>query len=132
MPACDDEPFKDQPTASFCTGFVVGPDLIATAGHCILSENDLEVTYFIFGFIMEDETTPVTSFDASQVYTGIELVGRQLFGDVDYAVVRTDRMITAPGAESLEIRRDGVVALGNTGRHYWASCRPADENLLCR
>jgi hypothetical protein len=104
LPACPDEPFADQPTAAFCTGFLVGPDLIATAGHCYDS-GDLAATRFVFGFEMEDETTPVLTVDASQVYQGIEVVGHALDGTDDYAVIRVDRDVTAPGAWPLEIRR---------------------------
>lgn len=111
LPACDDEPFGDQPTAAFCTGFVVGTDLIATAGHCI-DEYTLSDTRFVFGFTMTDAETAVTTFDESQVYTGIEMVAHELFGEFDYSIVRVDKPITAPGAQVLALRRIGTVPVG--------------------
>lgn len=108
---CAEEPFSNQPTASFCSGFMVGDDLIATAGHCYDS-GDLSGVRFVFGFVMEDANTPVLSFDADQVYRGVEIVGRALGGDLDYAVIRVDRPIVAPGAVPFEIRREGVIAVG--------------------
>ncbi len=111
FPACVGEPFANQPTAMFCTGFLVGPDLIATAGHCY-DGSDIATTRFVFGFVMLNVTTPVTVVDADQVYTGIEVVGHALSGDLDYAVIRVDRDVVAPGAVPLEIRRSGTIPLG--------------------
>lgn len=110
-PPCPGEPFANQPTAAFCTGFVVGADLVATAGHCT-DGMPLENIRFVFGFQMRDAATPVTTFDSTQVYTGIEMVGHELSGEYDYAVVRVDRRITAPGVQVLDIRRAGTVPIG--------------------
>lgn len=112
FPACDNEPFGSQPTAPFCTGFVVGQDLIATAGHCVTDAAMLQSFAFVFGFRMEDANTPVLEFDESQVYLGVELVGQALEGSLDHAVIRVDRPITAPGSEILKLRREGNVRIG--------------------
>lgn len=111
LPACEDEPFREQPTAAYCTGFVVGPDLIATAGHCF-SEYDLPYARFVFGFRMEDATTPRTTFEETEVYTGVEVVAHQLEGDFDYSVIRVDRTIEAPGARILRLRSGGTIPVG--------------------
>ncbi len=110
--ACADEPFGTQPTAAFCTGFLVGDDLIVTAGHCY-SRSDLAAARFVFGFTMTDSNTPVTTFSENQVYRGVEIVARKLESNQgeDYAVVRLDRPVTMPGAEPLEIRRTGAVGI---------------------
>lgn len=108
---CPDEPFANQPAAAFCSGFMVGPDIIATAGHCF-DNGDIGSVRFVFGFVMEDANTPVTTVNANQVYTGVELLGQALAGDLDYAVVRVDRTITAPNATPFDLRREGVIAVG--------------------
>ncbi|MCF6287564.1 MAG: trypsin-like peptidase domain-containing protein, partial [Candidatus Hydrogenedentes bacterium] len=108
---CSDEPFAAQPTAAFCSGFMVGEDIIATAGHCF-DTNDLGSVRFVFGFVMEDANTPVLTVPGDQVYTGVELLGQALAGSLDYAVVRVDRAIVAPGATPFELRREGIVAIG--------------------
>ncbi|MBI2424300.1 MAG: trypsin-like peptidase domain-containing protein [Candidatus Hydrogenedentes bacterium] len=109
--ACSGEPFGSQPVAAFCTGFLVGEDLIATAGHCY-DDSDLASVRFVFGFEMIDGTTPRTTVNANEVYQGVEVVGRLLSFPFDYAVIRVDRAVNAPGAAPLEIRRDGVIAEG--------------------
>ena len=110
-PACESEPFGDQPVVMWCTGFLVGDDLIATAGHCY-DDGDIASTRFVFGFTMLDATTPVTTVDADQVYQGAEVIAHALENGLDYSVIRVDRPVTAPGAIPLEIRRAGGVPVG--------------------
>ncbi|HOH49649.1 MAG TPA: PASTA domain-containing protein, partial [Candidatus Hydrogenedentes bacterium] len=111
-PACPGEPFGSQPVVSWCTGFLVGDDLIATAGHCFSDGEQADVR-FIFGFEMTDATTPVSELEASQVYTAVEVVGWELSESegLDYCIVRVDRPVTAPGAQPLPIRRSDTVPL---------------------
>lgn len=107
-PACPGEPFGDQPTAAFCTGFLVGPDLIATAGHCSMSTG----TMFVFGWEMLDAATPRLTFDADRVYRFVEMVSYSGSGPNDHYLVRVDRPVTAPGARPFNIRRSGALTVG--------------------
>ena len=111
LPPCDGEPFGNQPTASYCTAFMIGPDLLATAGHCYNSSS-FSNTRFVFGFHMLDSTTPRLTFSKNEVYRGVEIVSSQSIGSFDHCVVRVDRPIQAPGARAFEIRRDGSIAPG--------------------
>ncbi len=109
---CADEPFATQPTAPFCSGFAVGQDLIATAGHCY-DVSSLNNVRFIFGFVMEDANTAVLHFSADQVYAGIEVVGREYTQTAaDWTLVRLDRPIALAGFDPLRVRRQGVIADG--------------------
>lgn len=108
-PPCTGEPFANQPTAAWCTGFMVNSDMIATAGHCV-SESDLSSTRFVFGFDMQDATTPVVTFNADQIYKGTEIVAHKYTSTYDYTIVRVDRPITV--ASALPLRTEGTVAVG--------------------
>jgi hypothetical protein len=45
---CSGEHYFEQPAfVAYCTGFVVGPDLIATAGHCVPSASDMNSTRIV-------------------------------------------------------------------------------------
>ena len=110
-PACEGEPFGNQPTAPFCSGFMVGSDLIATAGHCV-SSGDLSGFKIVFGFAMESATEARTEFTADEVYSGIEIVSSASSGNTDHAIIRVDRPITAPGARPFNIRREGTIGVG--------------------
>jgi hypothetical protein len=113
LPPCDGEPFANQQTLANCTAFMVGPDLVATAGHC-LNESSMASWRFVFGFAMLDENTIVSQVPADHVYTPVEMVAYALDSGTreDFAIVRVDRAITAPGAVPLEIRRQGVIPNG--------------------
>ncbi len=43
---CGDERFAAQPTAAFCSGTLIAPDLVLTAGHCVASAPDCAGTRF--------------------------------------------------------------------------------------
>ncbi len=105
---CAAEPFRGQLTAGFCTGFLIGDSLLATAGHCI-SNLDCGGTAFVFGFQQIDATTPpVTTIAADNIYFCDGIVTRQYSGDFDYSLVQLDRAVV--GREPLPIRRTGVVS----------------------
>lgn len=106
---CGDERFFDQPTAPFCTAFMVGPDLIATAGHCITFEalDDLRI---VFGFEMIDANTPVTSVGPERVYRIADVVVARDDLFTDYAILRVDRLIVSPGAVPLPLQTDSKIA----------------------
>ncbi|WP_434362566.1 serine protease [Parasalinivibrio latis] len=104
---CPSEPFGEQPTAPHCTGFLVAPDIIATAGHCI-NNNDLARTRFFFGFQMIDHNTPKVIIPSDDIYRGIEIIDRKLENtDSDYALVRLDRPVT--NRPILTVRRSGKI-----------------------
>jgi len=104
---CDSEPFKNQPTPAYCSGFMVGPDLIATAGHCVSKGKSCLDTAFVFGFHMVDALTPVLHVGENDVYTCASIVGRVETTTNDWAVIRVDRPIV--GHEALPLRRSGAV-----------------------
>lgn len=111
LPPCESESFRDQPTAARCTGFIVGPNLIATAGHCFDSY-DLENTRFVFGFRMLDSTTARTTFESYEVYKGSRIVARRSSGSYDYTIIEVYPNIQVPGAKVLRLRTSGTVAEG--------------------
>lgn len=105
---CPEERFRDQPTGAFCSGFLVAPDIIATAGHCVNAGNVTNVC-FVFGFRMRDSSTAETIINNTEIYRGVELLGREEVGNgPDWALVRIDRPVT--NHRIARIRRDGKVS----------------------
>jgi hypothetical protein len=105
---CGSERFASQPIACFCSGFLVAPDVIATAGHCVESKADLDEIRFVFGFRMQNAENARTEFGADDVYAGRKIIGRRYTeGDADWAVVQLDRPVV--GRAPLTIRRKGKV-----------------------
>lgn len=106
---CGSEPFVNQPLGCFCSGFLVAPDVVATAGHCVKSAQDLAGIRFVFGFRMNDAQSARTAFPADDVYTGAGLIGRQLAADsTDWALVRLDRPVT--GRAPVPVRTSGKIS----------------------
>lgn len=107
---CSGTEYEREPIISYCTAFVVGPDLIATAGHCV--RRHLDQVRVVFGYRAirpHQEIEIVSRIPKSQVYSVSEVVkcrdddplkendkcegngqgGRTL----DYALLRVDRKI---------------------------------------
>jgi hypothetical protein len=104
---CPEEWFREQPVGAFCTGFLVAPDIIATAGHCVTAANVKKVC-FVFGFEMVSQSEPRLMISNSEIYRGVELIGRAEMGaGADWALVRIDRPVTNHNV--LAIRRAGKI-----------------------
>jgi V8-like Glu-specific endopeptidase len=91
------ESYHDQYVVSgrVCTGFLVEEDIVVTAGHCA---NNSYVTdlYFVFGFRMQDPTTPVLQIPKNNIYKGVKIVhtayDRKRIGS-DWSFVQLDRKV---------------------------------------
>jgi hypothetical protein len=104
---CQTERFRDQPIGAFCSGFLVAPDIVATAGHCV-NANTLASCRFVFGFYMESVASARLTISNQEIYRGIELLGRQEVGTgPDWSLVRIDRPVTNHRAVS--VRREGKI-----------------------
>jgi hypothetical protein len=113
---CSGEHYFAQPAlVAYCTGFVVGPDLIATAGHCVPSASDMNTVRIVFGYRVTrngDAYNTTTEIPKSEVYVPVAVVSRkQDDNGLDYAVLRVDRRIT--DHIPLPLHLDGTVAVGD-------------------
>jgi len=110
-PLCSDEPYRDQPSPVWCSAFLVAPDIMATAGHCVSDSGECADVAFVFGFVMVDANTAVVTFDASQVYFCSEIIARQETSVEDWGLIRLDREVTDHAA--LSVRRTGKIDDGS-------------------
>jgi len=115
---CTSQPFKGQQkivdAAAKCSGFLVAPDLLATAKHCV--DGFLGVLCpdwkIVFGFYADaNGRNEVVTVPSSQVYQCTQVVAQGIsVGTDDWAVVRVDRAVT--GLSPLMVRYSGNIALG--------------------
>ena len=111
---CSSERFADQVTAANCSGFLVGPDLLVTAGHCIRSTSDCAGSKWVFDFNISsaDANPAVITVNASSVYSCARIIQQRLDRSTqdDFALIRLDRAVTdrAP----LTFRTSGKVETG--------------------
>jgi V8-like Glu-specific endopeptidase len=110
---CASEKFSDQLLAPMCSGFLVGPDLLVTAGHCYKSFSTPEAVCQNFAWMFDYHMAspshdPSKNIPAANVYRCKEVVKAVLTPDSDYAIIRLDRAVT--GRQPLRYRQSGKVS----------------------
>jgi V8-like Glu-specific endopeptidase len=108
---CPSERFREQPTGAYCSGVLVAPDVIATAGHCIKDENIADFR-IVFGYHMRDAVTPDLIISNSDIYSGTEVIAWQVDNTTasDWALIRLDR--TVVNHRVARIRQSGAISDG--------------------
>lgn len=107
---CKTERFANQLTAGNCSGFLVAPDKLVTAGHCINTDFDCSQHSWVFDFANTESEKTSFTFDKSQVYRCTKIIERQKdsMTQADYAVIKLDRPVT--GRAPLKFRTEGKPA----------------------
>lgn len=103
---CTSERFAQAPALAYsCTGFLVGPDLIATAGHCMINVGEdhnetqtyCQVYSWLFDYQTSDSgTTPVKGIAEDKLYhckQVIYAIREEHAPYRDYALVQLDRSV---------------------------------------
>ncbi len=114
---CPGVKFEHQLAAASCSGFLIAPDLIATAGHCIDKHKGCNGNKWVFGFHQRFEvdltSTKAILAGTDNIYECKNIIRRKEdFWGNDYAVIQLDRPVE--NYSPLKIRRSGKIAK-NTG-----------------
>jgi hypothetical protein len=92
---CSSEKFRNQPKWAWCSGALIAPDLILTAGHCVKSERLCHRFKFVFDYTLQSRATDLSSISASHVYDCREVLAfSHTPSGADYAIVRLDREVS--------------------------------------
>lgn len=89
---CSDERFFSQKMPGICSAFLVGEDMIATAGHCVDTRSCKDLS-FVFGYQMKDENTDLSTVSKDETYHCKTVLSRELTRQQDYALVKLDRPV---------------------------------------
>lgn len=111
---CSDAKFADQSTTADCSGFLVGEDLLVTAGHCIQNENDCASRRWVFNYAhFNSDITSQINVGADDVYNCESIVERQLdqVSKNDFALIKLDRKVV--GRKPLKFRTEGKIEAGD-------------------
>lgn len=106
---CKNERFYDQPNVGDCSAFLVSPNKIVTAGHCMIGESTCSSYKWVFDF-----KKGVTHFEKKNIYACKQIISHKyIYTDKevsDYAVIELDREVSdrAP----LVHRKYGRAAIG--------------------
>ena len=114
--------FAGQPSGAFCSGTLVRPDTVLTAGHCVreISGNEAlppNVTgvKFVFGYLMQKPDADPTAMPAANVFTGKAVVGGE---SGDNADARPARLGAGPPRQAgAGIHSRTGLELGNRARN---------------
>lgn len=111
---CADMKFVDQPNAGSCGGFLIAPDLLMTAGHCLTVKNFCEDNVWVFDYQIDPVTKKAgvavpeeNIYRCKRVVSGTLLMSRFL----DYGVVQLERV--AIGRQPLKIRMESKAQVGD-------------------
>ena len=109
---CDEEPFYEQPIAPFCSGFLIAPNKIVTAGHCVTSQMECEEILFVFDYSLHSADSDLNMFPNDNIYSCQELIHRdsQTIG-ADFAIIELDRDVAR--RKPLPLRKSGEISVGN-------------------
>jgi hypothetical protein len=115
---CSSEKFADQIIPAFCSGVLVAPNVIATAGHCVQEPNFCSSAKFVFGFNIDSRGKDPALVDADQVVSCKKVIHSEVNGmGADFALVEIDRQVTNRPALPLSQRQhqvgEGVFVIGH-------------------
>lgn len=110
---CSTEKFAAQLAVANCSGFLIGKNLIATAGHCIETQIDCDKSKWVFGYKVDYKTQDEVTVYSSQVYKCKKVISRSLDDTTqnDYAVIELEEEVE--GRDILEVRQAGAPKVGD-------------------
>lgn len=110
---CSSEAFSQQPVPAICSGFLVGPDTIVTAGHCYKSMGTPEQVCKSFAWVFDmalktSSQNPLRDIPVSNVHLCKQVIHAELSPTGDFAVIKLDRPVV--GRQPLKFRTSGKVS----------------------
>ena len=92
MGVCKTERFFDQPSGGFCSGSLIGKNLILSAGHCIQNMAECQDTSFVFDYAVNKKGEYPKAVAESNVYRCKNVIHSQVVGSgADFSIVEIDR-----------------------------------------
>lgn len=108
---CSSEKYSDQPMLANCSGFLVAPNIMVSAGHCYKgrASDSCETAAWVFGLAMEDDKNiNLDKIPADNVYHCKQVIVAEFDSQNDYAIIELDRPVV--GREPVKMRTSGKLA----------------------
>lgn len=109
IPLCPEEPFAKEISVGECSGFLVAPDVLVTAGHCIKNKYDCKKAKWIFDYAITYPGEDLSTLPAENAYGCSKILDRELNGGtgMDFAIIRLARKVI--GRSPLKVRTSGSI-----------------------
>lgn len=115
-PLCPDEKFLKQQALGFCSGVLIAPNKVLTAGHCMANKERCEDTKFLFGWNLQKSL--VKTVRDGEVYHCQKVIAQETHRakGIDYAIVELDRDVEGVtpvkiAEEKTLVRGEAVISL---------------------
>jgi V8-like Glu-specific endopeptidase len=111
---CAKERFSKQISAANCSGFLVAPNILVTAGHCIKSESDCASYKWVFDFKVDHSDQGEVQVPKTSVYSCKKIISRSLdqMSKDDYAVIELNKKVL--DRRPLAFRKSGKISKGTS------------------
>ncbi|MCK5883949.1 MAG: trypsin-like peptidase domain-containing protein [Bacteriovoracaceae bacterium] len=95
IPLCFEEPFGKEISVGECSGFLVAPDVLVTAGHCIKNKYDCKKAKWVFDFSIKFPGEDLSMIPEENVYGCSKVLDRELNGQtgMDFAIIRLSKRV---------------------------------------
>ena len=91
---CKDEKHSQLPSLNNCTGFIVGEDLLLSAGHCFQYEEQCLNNFIIFDVTRDRVNNQGYKISKSSIYSCKQILVSSTESDLDFSLIRLDRKVT--------------------------------------
>jgi V8-like Glu-specific endopeptidase len=110
---CSKERFSKQITAARCSGFLIGPDLLATAGHCVRSQSDCDNHAWVFDYALTSSSQTEIIIPKTNVYKCKEIIKTVVDNSTmnDFAIIKLNTEVK--DRPSLSFRKTGKPSVGD-------------------
>lgn len=107
---CVSERYSKQPAGAQCSGFLIAPDKLITAGHCIYRDSNCSQHYWVFDYANTTEEKKTFTFKSEQMVRCLRIIERVKDDEalIDYAVLKLERPVL--GRAPLKYRKAGKVS----------------------
>jgi V8-like Glu-specific endopeptidase len=109
---CSGQAFEDEPTAPYCSGSLIAPDIVMTAGHCVKNTVVCWGIRIAFGYAVQAPDVMPDELWSGDVYRCKEVIESQSDDDgPDFALIRLDRPVV--GHKPLKLDKKAKQKVGD-------------------
>jgi hypothetical protein len=107
---CLNEKYAGHHTVNACTGFMIGDNLLASAGHCFASVNDCDNKLIIFNTRVNTENKSGYKVSNRDIYECDEIVKSVFDPDTfqDFSIIKLKKKVY--GIKPLKLRNKGLIS----------------------